>query len=641
MGTRLSIRGLTLETATDVASYTFHDGVNAVVGPIGTGKSSMLELIKFGLGGNAQIMPDVHNNVTVVRLEVQVGEDLLQLRRAMDGRLVDVHDARSGELLGVWSTHQRKHHRRAAQELMGLLGLPDDLRVPRRRTSPNGETVPLTFFDIYRYVYLSQNTIDISVVGHNDNNLDNKRRSVFELLYELSNPRLLTLVTQRGLLTRELERARGEVRPIAAFLREIEGSDESVLHAQLDAARGQLTHLEEAVSALRAGQASSADDPVQAELVRLRATTNDLATRLDALDAGIDQARALLSQLALDQTAFRRQEVAAHTLSGIDFVVCPRCLQSLKGRHTPADHCSLCQQPQEDMPGKTSAALRQLQDQEKEVQSVLEQDLTERTVVDALLRAERTRFDEFLARLHGRHGQAAASGQMVSLEEAARAAAATQARISGLQAGLARWSALRDREAEIDELEARIKALRDDETQLRLDLQDRSERVEQLGTTFDDVIRGFNMPWYETGDIDPVTYLPRLGGRKFDQLSVGGARKTLVNLAYHIANLIMSIEEFDVGLPTLLIVDSPRKNVGENVDDRAVAEAIYQRLRMLQDASPRPFQVIVADNDLPANTKSWLRDPIQLSYEHPLVPGVAHPGDRVATLASAPLSRED
>jgi hypothetical protein len=34
-------------------------------------------------------------------------------------------------------------------------------------------------------------------------------------------------------------------------------------------------------------------------------------------------------------------------------------------------------------------------------------------------------------------------------------------------------------------------------------------------------------------------------------------------------------------LPTLLIVDSPRKNVGDNAFDRTMVESVYARLRTL------------------------------------------------------------
>src|SRR5690606_39250067 len=86
-------------------------------------------------------------------------------------------------------------------------------------------------------------------------------------------------------------------------------------------------------------------------------------------------------------------------------------------------------------------------------------------------------------------------------------------------------------------------------------------------------------------------------------------------------------EGADMLLPTLLVVDSPRKNVGEGSLDKAVVESIYARLRALHTLSGDRFQIIFADNDMPAEASSWVSEHIILDYENPFVPGVAHRGE--------------
>jgi hypothetical protein len=634
MGTQLIIRSLTVRTRNDEATYEFREGVNAIVGPIGTGKSSMLELIKFGLGGSAQIMPAVHDNVTVVILRVTAGTSTFDMTRAIDGRLIDVHEAISGEYIATWSTHRRKNRRRAAEELLGTLGLPMDLRVPRRRTRPSGESVPLSFFDVYRYLYLSQNTIDISVVGHHDRNLDNKRRAVFELLYQLTNPRLLELVAQRGRLAQDLERAKADARVVETFLRQTEGLDQESLRLRLQEATAELGRSERRLDEVR-----TKDRPTDSDLMlleeadSLRVQVANADTELRQLREQLDEAGSVLAQLTLDEQALGRGDVASRSLSGLDFTVCPRCLQGIQDRQVAAGHCTLCLQSQEPESHDARADLLRLRDQRREIESLREADLKAQERLLARLAELRSRLDDASLRLYNRESSAHDSPRLREVEETARAAEAARARVDRVTAALARWASLEDRLSETAGLESRIKQLGAEEAEMRRDLQAGNERIRQLSDVFDEVVRNFGVPWYEPGDIDPDTYLPRLGHQSFDQLSVGGARKTLVNLAYHLANLIVSIEDFEVGLPTLMIVDSPRKNVGENEDDRAVADAIYRRFRLLQDASQRPFQLIVADNDLPASTREWLVDPIQLTYSDPLVPGVEHPGEDVETLA--------
>jgi hypothetical protein len=213
-----------------------------------------------------------------------------------------------------------------------------------------------------------------------------------------------------------------------------------------------------------------------------------------------------------------------------------------------------------------------------------------------------------------------------------RATAEAAALLDSVVATQARWAS-RQLTAEADEADRIARRIAKEEAQLRLQLEENTTRLADLSQVFNEVLGSLRDPWYREAHIDPKTYLPVVDGEPFDLLSVGGARKTLVNLAYHLANLSMSLSEREgVLIPTLLIVDSPRKNVGEGALDRTVVEAVYRRLRTLQDASGDRFQIIIADNALPQTAPSWIRSHIQLDYDHPFVPGVVHPGEDVETL---------
>lgn len=163
---------------------------------------------------------------------------------------------------------------------------------------------------------------------------------------------------------------------------------------------------------------------------------------------------------------------------------------------------------------------------------------------------------------------------------------------------------------------------------MRFKLSEDTTFLGDLSAVFDGILRELRGPWFSEAHIDPNDYLPVVDDEGFDMLSVGGARKTLVNLAYHLANLYMSISERSLMLlPTLLIVDSPRKNVGDNALDRTMVESVYARLQTLQAASRDDFQIIFADNDMPGDASKWISKHIELDYENPFVPGVVHRGE--------------
>ncbi|MFJ5123025.1 hypothetical protein [Kitasatospora sp. NPDC088548] len=77
-------------------------------------------------------------------------------------------------------------------------------------------------------------------------------------------------------------------------------------------------------------------------------------------------------------------------------------------------------------------------------------------------------------------------------------------------------------------------------------------------------------------------------------------------------------------LPTLLVIDSPRKNVGYGTDDQQLISRFYAHFlehitAVRQGATVvRPSQVIIVDNDLPAGFRDRLHV-IELSRENPLV----------------------
>lgn len=59
---------------------------------------------------------------------------------------------------------------------------------------------------------------------------------------------------------------------------------------------------------------------------------------------------------------------------------------------------------------------------------------------------------------------------------------------------------------------------------------------------------------------------------------------------------------------------------------------MYRRVAALADAYPGAFQLVLADNDPPPIA---LPDSstIELDYEHPLIPDLAHPGPEVETVS--------
>jgi hypothetical protein len=59
---------------------------------------------------------------------------------------------------------------------------------------------------------------------------------------------------------------------------------------------------------------------------------------------------------------------------------------------------------------------------------------------------------------------------------------------------------------------------------------------------------------------------------------------TALNIAYHLTLLTTALDHPDVLLPSLLIIDSPRKAIGTVDRDRELGRRIYTRLATLAEA---------------------------------------------------------
>lgn len=629
MGSRLVFESLEVRTDTHSETYSFRTGVNAITGPVGSGKSSMLELLKYSLGGSAKVMPAVRDNVQTVKVKFRAGEEHWEFTRALRSHVVQVFDLKTQESLGEWSTTNRQNMRNVGPSLLAALGLPSDWRIPKSRKNPTDDTVPVSFWDAHKYLYLDQNRIDTSVIGHEDANLNNKRIAVFELIYGLANARTIELLTERGKRRAEASALRKSAAAVSAFLQDMGDPDPAELAARKV---GLLKELERSQHALTKARNAAQNGLVSAETLNAlgpeRSRLDDLLAQRDALQASVAQANSVTAQLNLEERRIKRSLGASTSMSGLEFVQCPRCLQGLSDGRFEEGNCHLCGQAQEpdDSAKSADSLLKVVREQRRETQDLAAAD-------EAAVKGLSARIELAEQAVHAQLRAASSSDEPRALpyigllEQAVAQVTATEAAIRRIDDVGARWATHAGFHEEAGHLEIIARKMAEEEIRIKMELSEDTTMLGDLSELFDEILRGLRDPWFNEAHVDPTDYLPIVDGEPFGMLAVGGGRKTIVNLAYHLANMYMSLSErADMLLPTLLIVDSPRKNVGEGALDRAVVESIYSRLRTLQDASRDDFQIIFADNDMPPEASKWVSEHITLDYDNPFVPGVVHRG---------------
>ncbi|MEV1173929.1 hypothetical protein [Nonomuraea sp. NPDC049784] len=154
----------------------------------------------------------------------------------------------------------------------------------------------------------------------------------------------------------------------------------------------------------------------------------------------------------------------------------------------------------------------------------------------------------------------------------------------------------------------------------------RGAQLDDISAAFGDEVNLIGIPTDGTARIDPDTFLPLVGDTAFEDLQAsGGGASTALNIAYHLTLLTTALDHPDVLLPSLLIIDSPRKAIGTVDRDRELGRRIYTRLATLAEAYKDRIQLIVADNDIPAELVTT-RNTIVLTSERSAVPGVTNTG---------------
>lgn len=630
------IREVRLIAAERAYKWQFDDGVNVIEGPVGVGKTSLLELIRFGLGGSAHLSEAVQKVGRQLALTVEVqGERLLLVRGiAAHKSRISVRDA-DGNAIATTATGSPLAANSISRFLLGRLGIPV-VSVPRSRVKPAGPQTSISFYDVYDYMYLPQTEIDRSTINHLEGTRDPKRRSTFELLYGLIDEQTAALQVEAGALQEKIKKAQTSVREIDAFVAAVKLPVREQLEERIKGAEGASEALERELARLRE-EMRAADAGANTALRAAEELADELTaaiTRRERALAQVENLQRLRAQVALDEQRTLKAMLAGAELSAIEFRTCPRCLQPVSGHDHSPDSCALCGQPE-----PIAVASVTLEDELERLRGQLAE--TDQLIAEAQAQAEQAdgRVQDLEARSADARREADARSRQVVAPFVDKVAQLSEAlgelrstRRSDLEA-LASRGEVERRHAHLQELEKCQAAIGDKLAQAQVEREQAMTRVEELSEAFDEILQELKLPWYQPSEIDRKTYLPMVGGKRLEDLSSGGM-KTLVNDAYFLAGLSYALRApNETLLPSLMLIDTPRKNFGSNPDDTQASQRVYRWMRRLQVSYGNAFQLIVADNDIPAEAEQF--NVMSFSYEEPLIDDLAHPGpEQVKTIGS-------
>jgi AAA domain len=626
---KVRIDAVAVDTTEGLVEYQFPSDLTVLAGPTGVGKTTLLELIKYGLGCDGLLAPVAREHVNDVILDVTIGNSQFTLRRSLDkrkGQRVRVTDRITKERLP-------DHHVSAAQPslsalLMNALGLSPDMRAATRRSGSTNAGDRITFADLLTFMYVAQSDINREIAHSLEPYREPKRKSVFELLFVLTDANVLRLRSELNTLNNEVAKAEAHYQMVLEFLRD------SGTTSRADAVQATAAALSDEQAADDAlAEFRNAVDPVTD---RETLTIRDM---LSGAESSLDEARQALVSVARQQAEcaserrrvqadldrYHRMRDAGARLASIEFTVCPRCMQSLTERPVPDDTCRVCLLPDPVTAAQArddSYEERQLSDQLVEMEGQLETLGEQVATITEAVAAREQLVKSLSAELDVRTRERIAP-RLQAFGDMMQKRATARVRQQQLEQILRQW----DR---ADDIGAVAKQLRTDREEKRSDLDHaeenlrlrREEILTELNEEFQSTVIALGVPGVEDATIHPTNYLPLLNGESYQTFSKGGGIITAIQVAYWTSLLAVALRRNDTYYPTLLIIDTPQLALN---NQEQITVPLYRRLVGQADASQGRVQFLIADNELPSDYRGYYAQ-MNFSYDHPTISTVPHPG---------------
>jgi hypothetical protein len=297
MSTKFRLNAVTLDTIEGPVRYEFSSDLTVLAGRTGVGKTTLLEAIKYGFGGDGMLAPVILESVRDVTLDLSIGQERLEISRS-----VDPGKSKIARVTDLITRERLPDHRIDAGQpslntlLLGSLGFADDLKAAPRGTSSSAGT-RISFADIFSFLYVPQADINRDIASSQETYREPKRKVVFELLFGLTDSSILDLRSKLNTLAGDVAKAETTRQTVLDFLSDSNTTtQEDARTASLEAQEAQRT-AEHELRALR-----EQIDPVSDR------ETQALRDLLNESERGLSAARAAVTDLVRRQATYAAEQ---------------------------------------------------------------------------------------------------------------------------------------------------------------------------------------------------------------------------------------------------------------------------------------------------------------------------------------------
>lgn len=352
----LSVRRLLVErNSAPVYDAAFHAGVNIIRGENSSGKSTILNFLFYGLGGDLYDWSEVARLCTRVSVEVLLNGKVATLSRDIStepGQPMDIFGGAMEAALKApraeWTRYPYKRstsRESFSQALFRLLQLPE---------VSNDASGNITMHQLLRLLYADQLSPVEDLFKFERFDPPTLRAAIGRLICGSYDNQMYENELKIRELNKEFDRASAELSSLLAVLgKSQEGmtlswiaAQRQVLGEQQAALRREIEQTERQTFASSATDelTLSAQDRVYSEVKAVQIRLGELQERYDALSLSIANSQAFIAGLEQKLAALNDADLVAEHLGDVEFQSCPACFAPIDGP-TGTHACHLCKTP--------------------------------------------------------------------------------------------------------------------------------------------------------------------------------------------------------------------------------------------------------------------------------------------------------
>jgi uncharacterized protein YoxC len=336
----------------------FHTGVNVIRGDNSSGKSTIMNFVFFGLGGDLDrsawsehallcehvwVEAEFNGNPAILRRQIDVSSQ--SSMEIFGGRYEQAVSAPI-EAWHRYSYARSKNQESFSQAIYRLLDMPD--------VAVEG-TSSITIHQILRLLYADQLSPTDSLFRFEGYDPENLREAVGNLLCGAFDTEIYELQQIKRTKEREFTDAAAELRSI---FRVLGGGDESMTLDWIEQRRKRLIEERDAVSAqllvaeeaFYSSQSSDkitlqAQREVYKQVQKLQVDIRQKQADVDSVEFELSDSAAFIRTLNARLEALRDADLAAEVVGAVRFGTCPACYAEVVDHDHKIEACHLCKTP--------------------------------------------------------------------------------------------------------------------------------------------------------------------------------------------------------------------------------------------------------------------------------------------------------